>query len=213
MRGSQPKSYEDPSSTHQSTPGPTPSPIELLLRLKISEHGPISNIIKQAPSEASSSYGVATILPELSAPQSSDKDSPAELLARLHLRRPMLPDFERNDSKKQDANIALVQQREDEDVAMIIDTAVQPTPEVISARPISSSSSSNIMDPVAGPSTSRLPASILPRTLSTPNADESSEQWVLGRTHYHDAQVTFDRSLSCIIADDAPRFVSDIQHL
>ena len=124
----------------------------------------------------------------------------------------MLPDFERNDSEQQDNNIALVQQREDEDIAMIIDTAVQPTPKVISARPIFSSSS-NIMDPVAGPSTSRLPASILPHTLYTPNVDESSEQWVLGRTHYHDAQVTVDHSLSCIIEDDAPRFVSDIQHL
>ncbi len=213
MRGSQPKSYEEPSSTHQSTPGPTLSPIKLLLRLKISEHSPIANIIKQAPSEASSSYGVATILPELLALQSLAKDSLAELLARLHLRRPMLPDFERNDSEQQDDNIALVQQREDEDIDMIIDTAVQPTPEVISARPISSSSSSNIMDPVTCPSTSRLPASILPRTLSTPNVDESSEQWVLGRTHYHDTQVIVNRSLSCIIEDDAPRFVSDIQHL
>ena len=131
LRGSQPKSYEEPSSTHQSTPGPTPSPIELLLRLKISEHGPVANIIKQAPFEASSSYGVATILPELSALQSLAKDSPAELLARLHLRRPMLPDFESNDSEQQDDNIGLVQQREAEDIAMIIDTAVQSTPKVI----------------------------------------------------------------------------------
>ena len=97
-------SSEERLSTHQSHPGPTPSPLELLLRLKISDHSPIANVIQQAPSEASLSYGVATILPKMLAPQSLAKDSLNKLLARLHLRRPMMPDslyrsVERNDSE------------------------------------------------------------------------------------------------------------------
>lgn len=81
-----------------------------------------------------------------------------------------------------------------------------------SAEPTSVSSTSKLKDPVAGPSTPRLPPPVLPRTPSEVNVDEWSDHyWVLGRKHYQEAQVKADRSLSSVFEDEEPRFVSPIK--
>jgi hypothetical protein len=105
-------------------------------------------------------------------------------------------------------------------IANILQTASNPTlpshgvvtktPKVIhqQADPTPSTSSSKPLDPVAGPSTARMAPAVQSHTLCEQNSDKWSEHWVLGRTHYQQAQVTADRSLLSVFEDDAPRFVS-----